>query len=399
MGKNIILVDSGYGRYLRNDKPKAIANEFFYFNPSLLLWTDEMICDVNALHEEMIWSNKGFLVSELSIELMKMNIIKSQDFSQVITAEVKDHLLKASQLDVRKAVNEKLLPYSTPDLNNMNESTDNRFDDINSLLYLSAKMEAPFLNTNPANKYFQWKFQSWQNEALATKNTIHRKSSAALSHILDFYVPQFEVFPKTKRFFEAEKTKKRFLRLSKLYAKKEISKVKFEREYHIYLDQWLKYDNSVRSEAKENFYLLLDLKKGNKLKAVRKFLQYFAEELLSDPEDKEFKRQVIIKLKKELIEAEAALASVSEKFETFDKYKTYFSAPIQITTSIAGAAISSLTQNPFFIALGCTPSVGDIIGTTLKSNQVNKYSWYLYLHDFKKKVTTAKELRELRKKF
>ena len=71
MGKHKILIESGFGNYLIGKKPKALANAFLYYDPSLLLWVDEIICDKYALEGEKKWAKKGYLACELSIRLEK----------------------------------------------------------------------------------------------------------------------------------------------------------------------------------------------------------------------------------------------------------------------------------------------------------------------------------------
>jgi hypothetical protein len=64
MKKNSILIDSGFGSYLKGEKPKAIANEFLYYNPSILLWVDEMYCDVLPLMRILRYKNRVFATVE-----------------------------------------------------------------------------------------------------------------------------------------------------------------------------------------------------------------------------------------------------------------------------------------------------------------------------------------------
>ena len=49
MKRHKILIQSGFGRYLIGMKQNSIGNEFLYYEPSLLLWVDEIICDKHAL--------------------------------------------------------------------------------------------------------------------------------------------------------------------------------------------------------------------------------------------------------------------------------------------------------------------------------------------------------------
>lgn len=103
MEKHKILIESGFGNYLIGKKPKAIANAFLYYEPSLLLWIDEMVCDKYALEGEKYWAETGSLVSELSIRLEKEGILKSKVFEQVFQGQIKNLLIESSERDFQIA--------------------------------------------------------------------------------------------------------------------------------------------------------------------------------------------------------------------------------------------------------------------------------------------------------
>lgn len=390
-----LLLDSGFGRYLTGKLPKAIANEFLYYQPSLLLWADELICDANAIAVEAKWADAGFLVSELSVVLMDNGIIRSENYGPFFPEEIVRNLLLASQCDAQVCTDGNLLEYATPDPDDIRHYSQTGFEDVNALLYLSSILNLSHLNTRPAGGFYEWKFAQLAKEASTSGLEF---TLPVLSQILAFSVPGFQLFPRNELLLKAEAAKQELLVVSTAYARGDASEPLLQESYDSFLKQWLRYDKSVRSEVWDNFAVLMELRHDRRLKSFRKFLQSFSDTVTHYADDPNFEDEVSLRLKREILEAERSIAQESKTFAFLDRCTSYVSFPISAATSIAGAAATVLTQNPLFLALGLAPSFLQWSSSALADFRRRRFSWHFYLLDFKMKLDRTKELRLLDKK-
>lgn len=390
-----LLLDSGFGRYLVGKLPKAIANEFLYFQPSLLLWVDELACDANALAAEAEWADAGFLVSDLSIKLRDKGIIRSENYAHFFQDEAIPNLLLASQLDAQASTDVDLLEYATPDPTDVSHYSQTGFEDVNALLYLSSLVGLPHLNTRPASGFYEWKFAQLAREVSSSRVD---RELPVLSQILSFSVPGFELFPRNEALLKAEAAKRDLLVVSTAYARGDSSERRLQESYDNYLKQWLQYDKSVRSEVLDNFAVLTELREDKRLRSLRTFLKSFSDAVTHHSHEADFQNEVGLRLKRDILEAERSIAQESTTFEFLDKCTSYVSFPVAAATTIAGAAATVLAQNPLFLALGIAPSFLQWSSSALSDFRRRRFSWHFYLLDFKVKFDRTKELRLLEKK-
>jgi len=388
MISNKLIIDSGFGSYLKGEKPKAIANEFLYYNPSLLLLIDEMYCDVNAMKEEEIWADKGFMVSELSLQLEKNNVIKKSDFSTFFDNNTSNYLIEESNEDVLHSSKHNLLPYAMPEVDSAKKNR-NRFYDINTLLFLSSSLDLPYLNTNPTTTYFDWKFKKWQQGITQDFG----KKQLIASHLIEIYAPNLTIFPTTKLFAKAEKSKSKLFEATKAQESGQISLKALQKVYDAYLNSWLKYDQSVKNEALDKFQMIMEFRNDKRIQKFRKFINDLTERLPLTEEDSDL--VVSLKIQKELLEIEYEIADENKEYEQLDKYSKYVSFPTQAITTIGSATAAYFTNNPFFIALGLYPSFLDFTFQTAKDLHNKKYLWKSYLHDIKERAERVDRLRTI----
>lgn len=399
MKKQKIIIASDFGNYLAKRRPKGIANEFLYYEPSLILWADKIICDKYALEAEKLYAKEGSLVSELFILLENKRIVESENFELFLHDNIKNKLVEASEEDLQSIKKENLEPpVSTIDPENI-PSRQNAFYDINSMIYLSYVLDYPYLDVKETNYYYEWKLRNIINIGYHFNKAI--KEREILAHMLDIYVPSFELFPKNQEFFEAQDYTTKLCKLFREFCDKKINLNTYKREYSVFLEKWDKYEHIVRSQVLENFENLLDLRKDFKLKALRRFLSEFSLKIMKQPGDKEYYQEVALRLKREILEIEIELAEKFTFFNFLDKCESYISFPIQISSILAGVTASWLTQNPFFAALSVAPTGVKWLAKTLEEKKRRKLAWYFYLLDFKKKVNRENEIflieQEIRK--
>jgi hypothetical protein len=375
--------------------PKAIANEFLYYQPSLLLWVDELACDANALAAEAEWAGAGFLVSDLSIKLRDKGIIRSENYAHFFQGGAIPNLLLASQSDAQASKDVDLLQYATPDPTDIGHYSHTGFEDVNALLYLSSLVGLPHLNTRPASRFYEWKFARIAKEASSSRL---ERELPVLSEILSFSVPAFELFPRNEALLRAEAAKRDLLLVATAYARGDTSQLRLQESYDYYLKQWLQYDNGVRLEVLDNFAVLTELREDKRLRSLRAFLKSFSDAVTRHPGDPDFQNEVSLRLKRDILEAERSIAQESTTFEFLDKCTSYVSFPIAAATTIAGAAATVLTLNPLFLALGIAPGFLQWSSDALSDFRRRRFSWHFYLLDFKVKLDRAKELRALDKK-
>jgi hypothetical protein len=388
MERHKILIQSGFGRYLIGMELNSIGNEFLYYEPSLLLWVDELICDKHALEGEKIWAEKGYAVSEIFIELKNKGLVKDEKFERFFLGKTKNKLIEASEIDLRNSKNENLTPTSLPDPENIENFRNTGFYDVNAMLYLSHVLDVPYLDTHVTNRYYEWKFQSLAEDYYE----YNKKERKILSQILNIYVPKFELFPKNKEFIEAENFLNVFLSMSKEYCEGRIDVDRYRKGYLKYLEKWLKYDNMVRAQVLENFEVLLDLRKDRRIKNLRAFLSKFSKNITKEHGDKDFQQEVTLRFKKEILEIERDIAEESTAYKFLDKCAAYISFPVEITSTVTGATVSWLTQNPLFFALGLVPGGIEQITRGIEDAKREKIAWYSYLLDFKNKVDRKNEI-------
>lgn len=394
MENHKILIESGFGNYLIGKKPKAIANAFLYYDPSLLLWVDEIICDKYALEGEKNWAEKGYLVSELSIRLKNEGILKGKKFEQLFQDQIKNLLRESSEKDFQIAKKQNLAPTSTIDPENIENFGYNGFYDINAMLYLSQVHGTPYLDVQETNSYYEWKVRK-----LADITSVKEKE--IFSQVLNIYVPSFELFPKNKKFFDAENSTKNLYSLFKKCCDGRIDLGTYKKAYSNFLDKWSRYDDSVRNQVLENFEVLIDLRKDKRLKALRVFISNLSQKITGYPIDKNFHKTLNFRLKKEFLEVLEMEREIAKEFKIFnflDKCESRISFPIEMLIIMAGGATASIiTQNPFFAALSTTLSGVKWIANILENKKRRNIAWYYYLLDFKNKVDRRNAIRSIEK--
>ena len=391
MKKNSILVDSGYGSYLKGKKPGAIANEFLYYNPNILLWVDEFYCDKNAMAAEEQDARDGFLVSELSLELRKHKIIVEKDFSKYFIPEINQMLIAESESDIDKSSQKDLLPYVIPEIKSSAADARNRFFDINSLLMLSAELDISFLNTKPTVNYFYWKFEKWSEQFMKANISVpETRSLISFNHIMDVFVPNITIFPKTKLFAIAENSKTEMIAMSHQRSLGNANQKDLERAYDKFLKAYRKYDHSVSTQAKENFDMLLSFRKDKRFTQLRNFIEEFSSKLThTDPEI--IYQEAQLKLKKELLMIEGDIISESKEIDWIDRYGAYLSFPVNFGMQIA----TVLTGNPAFSLLALYTNLITTANQFPKDAITRKYVWKSYLHDVKEKIDRTEQLRQI----
>ncbi|CAD6494580.1 MAG: hypothetical protein EMLJLAPB_00841 [Candidatus Argoarchaeum ethanivorans] len=390
MKRHKILIQSGFGRYLIGMKQNSIGNEFLYYEPSLLLWVDEIICDKHALEGEKIWAEKGYTVSEIFLELKNKGLVKDKNFERFFLGKTKNKLIEASEMDLRNSKNENLTPTSLPDPENIENFRNTSFYDVNAMLYLSHVLNVPYLDTHVTNRYYEWKFQSLAENYYEYKI---KKEREILSQMLNIYVPKFELFPRNKEFIEAENFQKIFLGMSNEYCGGRMDVDRYSEGYLKYLEKWLRYDSMVHDQVLENFEVLLDFRKDRRIKNLRGFLSKFSKNVTKEPGDKDFHQEVTLRLKKKILETEKEIAEEYTAYKFLDKCASYISLPIEATSTIGGFAASWLTQNPLFSALGLIPAGIDRMAKGIENMKKEKVAWHSYLLDFKNEVDRKSEIR------
>jgi len=394
--KNSILIDSAFGHYLSGLKPDSIANEFLYYNPTILLWADELICDSNALIGELDWAGKGFLASELSIRLSKKRIITSKDYSIKMDRKTINLLKEESKQDVTDSYDCELSQFLFPDFGSNTNRTDKSFFDINTLLYLSAKERLPFLPTSPTIDHFNWKYKKWFDQLNLQKAVNNECELICFKHIFNIHVPSLELFPHNSFFYEAEESTKNMLKASYEHEKKRCSEKYVEEQYNKFLNSWLKYDKSVREEVYDNFDLICDLRNDKRLVSLRQFIKEYSVEM---QENKEAftPKEIDLKLQKKLLEIEYEIADNNTHSKLLDNYCSQITFPIQALVTIGGLATGFIANNPFFTALGLAPSLMTWLNHNTKNISGEKYLWQSFLRDSNKRIENSKKLFKIEK--
>jgi len=389
--KNSIILDSGYGGYLKGEKPKAVANEFLYHNPSLLFWTDELVCDSHALREEAMWAQEGFVVSEITVMLEKDGIISSEDFSKIFKGETNELLKEACTEDSQNQGEDGFTPYLVPEIENKDFKSRSEFYDINCLLYLSARRGTPYVNTKPTDNILNWKIDKWSEQLYGHSTIETRKQTVSFESIFDIKVPCLELFPKTDLYYQAEAVKSQMLKASHQHKLGGIDARKVERLYAEFHQSYKKYDQSVRSEVLDNYHLIMKVRSDKRLSNLRSFIENFSSRVELD-DDQKIEREIRLKLQRELLEIEAAIAEKAKGAEWIDNYNTKLSFPIEAITTVGGLALGALSQNPLFLALAMAPSFVAWVNHHNQNRIARKHVWQSYLHDSKIKFEQQKEL-------
>ena len=394
MERHKILLESGFGNYLIGKKPKALANAFVYYEPSLLLWADEIICDKYAFEGEKYWAKKGYLASELSLRLGKKGILKCEEFGHFFNNQIKDLLIESSEKDFQIAKKQNLAPTSTIDPENIENFGNNGFYDINAILYLGHVLGYPYLDVQETSKFYKWKVQRIIND-------ISHKDREIFSQVLNILVPSFELFPKNKEFFEAESSTKNLYSLFQEYCNRKIDFNTYKKEHSFFLDKWLRYDDSAYKQVLENFETLIDLREDKRLKNLRTFIRKLSQKIPEATIDKDFHKTITSSLKNEILEVLENERIIAKKFKTFnffDKFESHISFPIEMLIIMAGSTTASLiTQNPFFAALGTTLSGVKWIARIIENKKRKRLAWYYYLLDSRNKIEQKNALRLIEK--
>ncbi len=387
MEKHKVIIESGFGNYLVGKKPKGTANAFLYYKPSLLLLIDEIVCDKHALEGERLWAKEGFVISEVFVRLENEGIVKSKNFNSFFKGEIKDILVEESKIDFQKAKEENIAPTSTIDPENLDAFENNGFFDINSMLYLSSVLKMPYLEVEETSRYYEWKFRNIAWFESGQDN--FKKETAVLTQMLNLCVPSFELFPKNKEFLEADDSTKNLYNLFHEYRSGNMDLIAYRNTYKMaysdFLEKWKRYDSMVRSQALDNFEMLIEFRNNKMFKSLRCLLGEFSRNVSRHNRDEDFNREVNLRIKREILEIEIELVG-GTKYDFLDKLESYISFPVEISSILLGTAVSYFSQNPLFLLLSSTPSGMKWLANIGKDKNREKISWYFYLLDFNKKL-------------
>jgi len=286
------------------------------------------------------------------------------------------------------------MPYVIPEIDASAKESRNKFFDINSLLLLSGRLNIPFLNTKPSTNYFYWKFDKWREQYVSAELALEQtKSLISFNHIMDISVPKLTIFPRTRLFTLAEKSKAEMIQTSYAFEQGEINKTALNKSYDKFLKAYLKYDHSVKTEATENFLALLEYRNDKRLIKFRNYIEAFSQRL-TNIEPELVQKEAALLFEKEQLEIQFELIDEMKETTLIDKYGAYISFPYSFLLT----GLSVATSDPLYAFLMLFTNFITTASQTAKSGINNKYVWRSYLHDMQVNVERTQQLRVLEKK-
>jgi hypothetical protein len=112
-------------------------------------------------------------------------------------------------------------------------------------------------------------------------------------------------------------------------------------------------------------------------------------------DDDRLREEINVRLRREILEAEHALAHDLSVAGTLDKCISYVSFPIEAATTTMGAVATAATGNPLFLALGLAPAAAKWTLDAASDARRRKFTWHLYLMDFRDRLDRTAALRQI----
>lgn len=386
MSKHQVLIDSGFGSYLVGRRPSAVGNAFLYDEPTLLLWTDEILCDRHALAGERQLAKDGWLASQLFVRLEEAGVVRGEAFEHLFPAHLAAEVTAVSQRDFEDALKVGRAPTSTIEPDRIADFGHNGFYDINAFLFVSQLLGIPFVDVKQTQRYYSWKLGRVAAQAGYSSRTIIREAVSIM-------VPSFQLCPQGTAFREANNATRKVFRSFELWTRGKTDETAYRKSYTAFLDAWRRYDDLARTEALDRLELLIETRRDARLRSLRALAARVAEAVRTPTDDPSFPETVGRHVRQEILEVERELANRSKAAATLDKCASYVSPPLEIGGLVGGLVGAAITSNPIFVVAGILPRTMNWASRRILEGRGRKRAWYFFMLDFRTKVERRRGLR------